>query len=140
MDKFLVFTSLYSYERGSWSKSFERCYVAMFICSSLFKFKRLQGKSLPKLWKQRPSALGIYVFTRQIFFVFGTELQSWTLIIMHMRNVVNNCFSANLPTHCYFRSASSGRDNKWFFVSGLGTRFLLALLLVSSEWPYDLRS
>ena len=32
----------------------------------------------------------------------------------------------------YFRSASSDRDNKWVFVLGLGTRFLLALLLVSS--------
>ena len=29
---------------------------------------------------------------------------------------------------------------KWFLVLGLGTRFLLALLLVSSHWPYDLRS
>ena len=35
----------------------------------------------------------------------------------------------------YFRSASSDRDNKWIFVLGLGTRFLLALLLVSSQWP-----
>ena len=28
----------------------------------------------------------------------------------------------------YFRSASSDRDNKLFFLLGLGTRFLLALL------------
>ena len=39
----------------------------------------------------------------------------------------------------YFRSASSDVDTKLFFVLGVGTRFLLALLLVSSQWPIDLR-
>ena len=37
------------------------------------------------------------------------------------------------PKSDYFRSATSDRDNKWFFVLGLGTRFLLTLLLVSSQ-------
>ena len=36
------------------------------------------------------------------------------------------------------RSASSYRDNKRFFVLGLGTGFLLALLLVSSLKVYEL--
>ena len=54
--------------------------------------------------------------------------QSWTLIRGHKRNMAKSAFPRTyqkcLFSVCYF---GQGRDNKLFFVSGLGTRLLLTL-------------
>ena len=49
-----------------------------------------------------------------------------------MRNVVENVLFRECAKNAYFRSASSDSDNKLLFLLALGTRLLLALLLVSS--------
>ena len=69
------------------------------------------------------------------------SVQSWTSIREHMRNMYGQTvhFRESVKS-AYIRSASSDRDNKWYFLLGLVTKLLLALLLVSGQSPYDLRS
>ena len=52
-----------------------------------------------------------------------------------MRNVVKM-----VPKALIFGLIVRTGTINYFFVLGLGTRFLLALLLVSNQWPYELRS
>ena len=60
-------------------------------------------------------------------------IQSWTLIITQMRNAAKKCFSVNMRKVLIFGLlVRTGTINN-FFVSGIGTRFLLTVLLDSSE-------
>ena len=100
-------------------------------------------KNYLEILKRSPDFFGQHNSNVSIVFVdyfYIVQLQSWTLISTHMRNFAKKCFSANIPKVLIFGLLSSDRDNKWFFVLGLGTRFLFVLLLVSSQWPYDLQS
>ena len=54
-------------------------------------------------------------------------------ISTHMRTMAEKCFFHKCAKSAYFLSASSDMDNECFFLLGLGTRFLLAPLLVSKQ-------